>query len=65
LVKDFDELLALPLDDRTAFVLSLVDERCTVADLVRATGWARSDALAAIASLVAMGALELHARNAQ
>lgn len=58
-MRDYDELLALPLDHRTAFVLSLVDGRITVEELVHETGWNDGDALAAIAHLVAMGALEL------
>jgi hypothetical protein len=59
LVKDYDGLLALPLDERTAFVLSLVDDRSTVGELARETGWDRAEALAAIAHLVSMGALVL------
>jgi hypothetical protein len=60
IVRDYDELVALPLDERTAYVLSLVDGRSTVGQLARDTGWEHRYALSVIARLVAMGALELH-----
>lgn len=61
LVKDYDELVELPLDHRTAFLLSLVDDRSTIADLVMTTGWGGMETLDVIERLVALGALELHA----
>jgi hypothetical protein len=59
LVMDYDQLRLLGLDEGEAFVLSLLDGRSSVRTIVQMTGWPRSQALRAIAHLVALGALEL------
>jgi hypothetical protein len=60
---DYDQLRGLRLDEGEAFVLSLLDGRSSVRSVVRMTGWPPSQALRAIAHLVALGALELRAAD--
>jgi hypothetical protein len=60
LAMTYDELAAIPLDSRSAFLLSLVDGRCTVEMLLDLSGMDRAHALTLLADLVDRGVLELH-----
>jgi hypothetical protein len=55
----YDELLAMPLDARQGFLLSLVDGRCTVEMITDMSGLARVEVFTMLAELVAMGVLTL------
>lgn len=55
----YDELLAMPLDSRQGFLLSLVDGRCTVEMIADMSGMARAEVFAMLSDLVAMRVLTL------
>lgn len=55
----YDELLAMPLDPRQGFLLSLVDGRCTVEMIADMSGFPRAEVFAMLSELVAMGVLIL------
>jgi hypothetical protein len=54
-----EELRTLPLDARAAYVLSLVDGRCSVDLILDICEMDRGDALAALADLLELGAIEV------
>lgn len=55
----YDALIAMPLDHRHGFLLSLVDGRCTVEMLADISGFGRTDTIALVAELVGFGAVTL------
>lgn len=55
----YDELLAMPLDPRQGFLLSLVDGRCTVEMITDMSGMPRAEVFVMLAELVTMGVLTL------
>lgn len=55
----YDELLAMPLDARQGFLLSLVDGRCTVEMITDMSGLPRAEVVTMLQELVAMGVLTL------
>jgi hypothetical protein len=55
----YDELLAMPLDPRQGFLLSLVDGRCTVEMITDMSGFPREEVFMMLSELVAMGVLTL------
>jgi len=55
----YDELLAMPLDARQGFLLSLVDGRCTVEMITDMSGIPRDEVFMMLSELVAMGVLTL------
>jgi hypothetical protein len=55
----YDTLLAMPLDARQGFLLSLVDGRCTVEMITDMSGLPRAEVFAMLSELVAMGVLTL------
>jgi hypothetical protein len=55
----YDELLAMPLDARQGFLLSLVDGRCTVEMITDMSGFPREEVFTMLSELVAMGVLTL------
>jgi len=55
----YDELLAMPLDPRHGFLLSLVDGRCTVEMITDMSGFPRDEVFMMLSELVAMGVLTL------
>lgn len=55
----YDELLAMPLDARQGFLLSLVDGRCTVEMITDMSGLPREEVFTMLAELMAMGVLTL------
>jgi hypothetical protein len=59
----YDELLAMPLDARQGFLLSLVDGRCTVEMITDMSGLPRVEVFTMLAELVAMGVLTLRLPN--
>jgi hypothetical protein len=56
----FSEIQTLPLDPRSAFVLSLVDGIANVEMLLDICGMSRDEALRILIDLIALGAIELH-----
>ncbi len=54
-----DQLRDLPIDPRTAFVVSLVDGRCSVGLIAHIAGIPGDDAIAMFAMLLQLGAVEL------
>lgn len=59
LVVTYDELRRMPLDQRTGFVVSLLDGRCTVEMLLDISGMPEDETLDIVRELVALGAIEL------
>jgi hypothetical protein len=59
LAVTYDALIAMPLDHRHGFLLSLVDGRCTVEVLADISGFGRTETIALVAELVGFGALTL------
>ncbi len=61
LVVAIDGLCVLPLDARSAYLLSLVDGRCSVEEIldICQTEVGREDARAVLAELLWLGAIEL------
>jgi hypothetical protein len=55
----YDALVAMPLDQRHGFLLSLIDDRCTVEMLADISGFGRSETIALVAELVGFGAVTL------
>jgi hypothetical protein len=55
----YDALLAMPLDSRQGFLLSLVDGRCTVEMITDMSGMPRVEVFTMLQELVAMGVLTL------
>jgi hypothetical protein len=55
----YDELLAMPLDPRQGFLLSLIDGRCTVEMITDMSGFPRAEVFTMLSELVAMGVLTL------
>jgi hypothetical protein len=66
LALNAEGLRLLPLDARTAYVLSLVDGRCDVETILDLPGreLARDDALDILGYLLELGAIELRSRSA-
>lgn len=62
LVVTHEQLVTLPLDSRAAFVLSLVDGRCSVEMIVDMSGMPQDQVLEILGRLVALQAIELHDR---
>lgn len=54
-----DQLLAMPLDQRHGFILSLVDGRSTIEMLADISGFGRAETIALVAELVGFGAVIL------
>jgi hypothetical protein len=59
LVMVHDDLLTLPLDGRSGFVLSLVDGRCTVEMILDVAGLPEDDVIDILRLLRDLGAIEL------
>ena len=55
----YDELLAMPLDARQGFLLSLVDGRCTVEMITDMSGLPRDEVVTMLQELVTMRVLTL------
>ena len=55
----YDALVAMPLDHRHGFLLSLVDGRCTVEMLADISGFGRTETIALVADLGGCGAVTL------
>ena len=60
LIATHEELLALPLDSRAGFVLSLIDGRCTVEMILDRAGLPEDEAIDILNSLRQLGVIELH-----
>jgi hypothetical protein len=60
LIATHEELLALPLDGRAGFVLSLIDGRCTVEMILDIAGLPEDEAIDILNSLRQLGVIELH-----
>lgn len=60
LMVPISEVRTLPLDPRSAFILSLVDGISTVEMIVDMSSIPRDDGLRVLIELVALGAVELH-----
>jgi hypothetical protein len=60
LAMTYDELRALPLDPRMAFVLSRVDGRSNVEIILDLTSLPADETLDVLDRLVELGAIELH-----
>lgn len=59
----YDDLLAMPLDSRQGFLLSLIDGRCTVEMIADMSGLPRIEVFTMLGELVAMGVLTLRLPN--
>jgi hypothetical protein len=59
LLVTHDQLVAMPLDPRRAFLISRVDGRCTVEMIADISGFERSEVTAMMMELVGLGVLEL------
>jgi hypothetical protein len=55
-----ERLIGLPLDSRSAFVVSLVDGRCTVEMILDMAGMPADEAVEILHRLVRLGVIELH-----
>jgi hypothetical protein len=60
MLMTYDQVRTLPLDPRAAFLLSLVDGRCTVELIVEMSGFEREEALGIVGRLLHLGVIELH-----
>ena len=60
LIATHEELLALPLDGRAGFVLSLIDGRCTVEMILDIAGLPEDEAIDILDRLRLLGVIELH-----
>jgi hypothetical protein len=60
LVVPHDTLVSLPLDSRSAFILSLVDGRCTVEMILDMSGMNEDETMDLLQKLMRLGVLELH-----
>jgi hypothetical protein len=60
LIATHEEILALPLDGRAGFVLSLIDGRCTVEMILDIAGLPEDEAIDILNSLRQLGVIELH-----
>ena len=60
LIATHEQLLALPLDSRAGFVLSLIDVRCTVEMILDVAGLPEDEAIAILDNLRELGAIELY-----
>ena len=54
-----DQLRELPIDPRTAFLVSLVDGQCSVGMIAHIAGMSVDDAIAVFAMLIQLDAVEL------
>jgi hypothetical protein len=63
LVLTNDQLIALPLDPRRAFLLSLLDGTLTAGDVLDACGFERAEAIEMLASFVQSGIIVLRRRK--
>jgi hypothetical protein len=59
-----EQLIALPLDPRRAFLLSLIDGTLTVEDVLDVCGLERAEAIEMLAALVQNGIIVLRRRKA-
>jgi hypothetical protein len=60
LLATHEQLLALPLDSRAGFVLSLIDGRCTVEMILDIAGLPEDEAIGILDNLRELGAIELN-----
>ncbi|MGH7296398.1 MAG: hypothetical protein ACRELB_15780 [Polyangiaceae bacterium] len=58
LVMTYEELRALPLDNRAGFLVSLIDGRCTVEVLLDVAGIPEDEVCDLLADLALQGAIE-------
>jgi hypothetical protein len=61
LVVTYDQLQRMPLDPRAAFIVSLIDGRCTVEMLLDISGMSENETLGILSDLVRLKAVELRA----
>jgi hypothetical protein len=59
-IATHEQLLALPLDSRAGFVLSLIDSRCTVEMILDIAGLPEDEAIGILDNLRELGAIELN-----
>jgi hypothetical protein len=57
-----EQLLALPLDARHGFVLSLIDGDCTLEDVIDISGFDRADTIEILTDLLRRGVILLKRR---